>query len=224
MATFAGFGPAVHGFFEELEAHNEREWFAEHRDRFEADVRGPMVALLDELVSEFGAVKLFRINRDVRFSADKRPYKTQLGAMLVSRPPGSVYLHVDADGIMVGGGAAFLDPGQLARYRSAVAGSEGEELARITASLRSEGFTVGVIDQGDVVERPSVQRVPSPYPKDHPRADLLRYKQLLAGRAEERPAWLRSRAAVAEVRSRWQVVAPLNDWLADHVGPGTRAG
>src|SRR6201995_4198641 len=77
MTTFDGFGLKVKRWFEGLEADNSREYFAAHRDVFEEAVRDQMEALLTELSETFGGeVKVFRQNRDIRFSPDKSPYKT----------------------------------------------------------------------------------------------------------------------------------------------------
>jgi uncharacterized protein (DUF2461 family) len=77
MATFDGFGPQVKRWFAGLEADNSREYFAAHRDVFEESIREQIEALLFELSETFGGeVKLFRQHRDIRFSRDKSPYKT----------------------------------------------------------------------------------------------------------------------------------------------------
>ena len=82
LPTFSGFPPAALSFYAELEDENSRDWWLAHKDVYERDVREPMLALLDGLEDEFGAAKLFRPNRDVRFSADKSPYKTHQGALV----------------------------------------------------------------------------------------------------------------------------------------------
>ena len=68
--TFSGFPPGALSFYAELEDVNSRDWWLAHKDVYERDVREPMLALLDGLEDEFGPAKLFRPNRDVRFSAD----------------------------------------------------------------------------------------------------------------------------------------------------------
>ena len=68
-------------FFVELEGNNDRPWWQANKERFEQSVAEPMRALLDELEPEFGVFKVFRMNRDVRFSADKSPYKTAHAAV-----------------------------------------------------------------------------------------------------------------------------------------------
>jgi uncharacterized protein (DUF2461 family) len=77
MTKFTGFGPKVHRWFRGLEADNSKEYFAANRDFFEESIRDQMQALLTELSEKFGGdVKMFRQNRDTRFSADKSPYKS----------------------------------------------------------------------------------------------------------------------------------------------------
>ena len=74
MSRFEGFGPDVQTWFEGLEANNSREYFTAGRDFFEESIRDQMAALLGELSAKFGGeVKMFRQNRDVRFSPDNSP-------------------------------------------------------------------------------------------------------------------------------------------------------
>src|SRR4029453_4899767 len=95
----SGFGPAATQFFEDLEDQNTREFWLAHKDVFEREVREPMASLLDSLPEEYQPFKVFRMNRDIRFSPDKSPYKTQHGA--VHETDGTVYyLHFDARALM----------------------------------------------------------------------------------------------------------------------------
>ena len=112
----SGFGPAATQFFEDLEDQNTREFWLAHKDVFDREVREPMAALLDSLPEEYQPFKVFRMNRDVRFSADKSPYKTMHGA--AHGVPGAVhYLHLDASGLMVACGSYMMPPDELERYR-----------------------------------------------------------------------------------------------------------
>ena len=222
-ARFEGFGPDLFEFFEDLEDDNSKAWFDAHRQVYLDQVKGPLDALLAEVEPEVGRGKAFRINRDTRFSADKSPYKTQQGAMIPRGASGTLYLHVDADGIMVGVGAPHLDAGQLERWRQAVAGDPGVELASIVAGLRKAGYTVGTLAGDGLTEEPDLKRVPKPYPQDHPQGDLLRLKKVVAARSWARPAWLFDRRALTHVRKAWATADPLAAWLATHVGEGTEA-
>lgn len=216
---FTGFGPGLYEFFEDLEDHNDREWFAEHRQTYLDDVKGPLEALLAEVEAERGTAKVFRLHRDTRFSADKAPYKTQQGAMIDRGGRGTLYLHVSADGLMAGTGAPHLDATQLARYRAAVAGAPGEALAELVADLRRSGTTVGTLAGEGLTEEPDLKRVPKPWDAEHPRADLLRFKKLVAARPWERPTWIGTRRALTEVTKLWDRAEPLASWLDAHVGP-----
>ena len=71
----SGFSPAATEFFEDLEDQNTREFWLAHKDVFDREIRDPMAALLDSLPEEYQPFKVFRMNRDIRFSADKSPYK-----------------------------------------------------------------------------------------------------------------------------------------------------
>ena len=119
MATstrVSGFRPAATHFFEDLEDQNTREFWLANKEVFDREVREPMAALLDSLPEEYQPFKVFRMNRDVRFSADKSPYKIMHGA--AHGIPGAVhYLHLDASGLMVASGNYMMQSEELERYR-----------------------------------------------------------------------------------------------------------
>ena len=134
-----------------------------------------MEALLTEIERDLGPeveVKIFRLNRDLRFTPDKRPYKEHLGAYLSTAGAGGLYLQISDDGLYLAIGSHEMASDQLNRYRDAVAGKDGEKLARIVGALVKEGYQV---------TEPSFKRVPSGYAADHPRSDLLRCKGLMVG-------------------------------------------
>ncbi|HEU0317423.1 MAG TPA: DUF2461 family protein, partial [Solirubrobacteraceae bacterium] len=86
---FDGFPPEAFAWFAGLEADNSKAWFTAHRETYDRAVRGALEALLDDLAGELGGeVRMFRQNRDVRFSADKSPYKTTTYGVIVARPDG----------------------------------------------------------------------------------------------------------------------------------------
>src|SRR6266545_7682552 len=118
---FDGFGPGAPRFFDELAENNTRDWWQANKARYESDVRAPLEYLLAELADEFGEAKVFRPNRDTRFSADKSPYKTAAAAV-VGTPGGgtaTLYVQLSATGLMVGGGCYHPAKDQLARMRAA---------------------------------------------------------------------------------------------------------
>src|SRR5947209_623518 len=176
MSAFDGFGPAVHDFFMGLEADNSKEYFSAHRDFFEASVRGQMEALLEELADGFGGeVKLFRQNRDIRFSPDKSPYKTNTYGVLRGSELAAqgLYASISARGLVAGSGYHVMARDQLERYREAADDDAlGAELVRLADEAQDAGLELW----GE-----SLATAPRGYPKDHPRIELLRRKSLSLG-------------------------------------------
>jgi uncharacterized protein (TIGR02453 family) len=208
---FAGFPEQALIFYEGLEADNSKPYWTDHRSEYEDCVRAPMEALLTELEPEFGAGKMFRPYRDVRFSKDKTPYKTAAGAVI--RAPGAggvLYVQLSADGLHVAGGIYHAESAQVQRLRRAVADDvPGAELDRVVAGLRRGGYQI----DGD-----RMTRTPRGYPADHPRAELLRLRSLHASRRWPPEPWLHERTALTRVRTAWRAFGPLNSWLAGNVG------
>jgi uncharacterized protein (TIGR02453 family) len=208
--AFKGWPAEALEFYEGLEADNSKGYWTEHRAVYERAVYGPMAALLSDLTDEFGAGRIFRPYRDIRFSADKTPYKTNIAAAV--GPSG--YVHLSADGLMAGAGMYHLAPDQLERYRLAVAAERtGAELESLIASLRRA--------QVDVYGSDALRSVPRGYPKDHPRAGLLRNKGLVATKRWPVAAWLGTTGAKTRVADLLRATGPLCGWLDEHVGPST---
>lgn len=206
--TFEGWQDEALEFYERLESDNSKSFWTEHKERYERAVREPMELLLDQLEPEFGPGKIFRPNRDVRFSADKTPYKTHIGGFLEA----GGYLQFSADGLACGQGMYHLAADQLERYRAAVAEDlTGAELERVIAR---------VVKAGPVVNgRDPLKTAPRGYPKDHPRIGLLRNKGLVAWQEWEPAPWLATAEPYRRVADFLRAAQPLKDWLDQHVGP-----
>jgi uncharacterized protein (TIGR02453 family) len=210
--TFRGWPEEALEFYEGLSADNSKTYWTANQDVYETKVRAPMEELLAALEPEFGAGRIFRPYRDVRFSKDKTPYKTHLGAWL----PAGCYLQLSADGLAAGSGMYDMAPDQLDRYRRAVDGDlSGAELLQVIAAI--EAAKVSVRGHG------SLKTAPRGYPKDHPRAELLRHKGLTTWREWPPAAWLGTPAAKTRVVGFLRVSRPLREWLDAHVGPSTVA-
>jgi uncharacterized protein (TIGR02453 family) len=203
--TFLGVPHAAAEFYARLEEDNSRDFWAAHREAYERDVRGPMSALLDALEEEFGPAKVFRPQRDVRFSADKSPYKTHQGGDVEQATRTGWYAEVSADGFRVGGGCYAMDAATLAAYRAAVDGPRGAELERLVERLRDDGWEIG----GE-----QLRTAPRGVRRDHPRLDLLRRRALTAVRWVEDGDVVTRPALLDHVRERWREVRPLVEWLA----------
>jgi uncharacterized protein (TIGR02453 family) len=172
--AFTGFPDEAFTFYERLIADNSRTFWLANKQTYLSSVRQPMDELLDEL-SEFGPFHVFRPNKDVRFSKDKRPYKDHIGAYGESEGGAGYYVQLGATGMLAGSGYYDMASDQLERFRRAVdAGATGTELAAICAAITERGLVLGAMNE--------LKTAPRGYPKDHPRIDLLRRKGLIASR------------------------------------------
>ncbi|WP_376090842.1 DUF2461 domain-containing protein [Roseomonas sp. CCTCC AB2023176] len=152
---FEGFAPDGFAFLTELAERQDRTWFNDNRHRYEAALRDPMAALLAALSDDLAARKIplradpkrsvFRIHRDVRFSRDKSPYKTHIGATLTrdgsKMADGLLYLHVDPAAPFAAAGFYQPAPPELDAIRQAVAG-EPAAFRRMLTALSKSGLAL----------------------------------------------------------------------------------
>ena len=205
---FSGWPAGAVEFFQGLQADNPTAYWTAHKAVYEASVREPMAALLDELSEEFGPGRIARPYRDVRFQADKSPYKTAIYAALDR----GGYIHFGADGLRAATGYHMMSPAQLDRYRRAVdSDADGARLATLVEGLRAEGLEVG--------GGQALKSAPRGYAKDHPRIELLRYKGLICWRHWPVAPWLHTAQVKDRVAGFLRTAAPLHQWLDDKVGP-----
>ena len=205
--AFTGWPEEALDFYEGLAADNTKTYWTAHKCVYQDKVLRPMTELTEELATEFGEPKIFRPYRDVRFSPDKSPYKTHIGAVI----GGTGYLQLAAEGLGAGAGMWQLDPQQLARYRAAVASDRpGAELEQIIAEIEKADITIH--------GHGALKSAPRGYPADHPRVTLLRYKGLTAWRQWPVEPWLESASAKDRLISFFRTARPLCSWLTEHVG------
>ena len=152
---FAGFGPGALPFFAGLAANQTRDWFLEHKADYERDVKGPLGSLVHALAFAFAAHdipltgdakrSLFRLNRDVRFSNDKSPYKTNAGAVMTrdgtKNALGMLYVQIGGDeGSLMAVGFYGAEPKDLAALRHGVA-DHAEQWLDMLAELGEAGLS-----------------------------------------------------------------------------------
>ncbi len=209
--TFSGWPEEALDFYDGLAADNSKTYWTAHKAVYQEMVLGPMAELVDELSAEFGDTKIFRPYRDVRFSPDKTPYKTHIGAMV-----GSGYVQLSAHGLAAGDGMYMMAPDQLDRYRRAVASDRtGPELEQVIATVEKAGIGVS--------GRDTLKSAPRGYPADHSRIGLLRHKGLVAWQEWPAGAWLETADAKDRVVTFLRTTRPLSEWLAGQVGPSITA-
>ena len=187
-SLFTGFRPEALDFLVELALNNDRSWFGPRKAEYEALLRIPLGRLCTAVNDEFVARGLpltadqarspFRIYRDVRFSKDKAPYKTNVGASFPWAGEGGGvggYFHLEPGGIFVGGGMWHPAPARLAAWRAAVVGDR----ARVHAAVDDPVFVAafGAVD-GD-----RLKRAPTGFPPDDPDVELLKLKDVVFGRS-----------------------------------------
>lgn len=182
------FTPALFAFLSELKEENSREWFQANKDRFERDVRGPMLAFIGAFGEPLAGISrhyladprpsggsMFRIFRDTRFARDKSPYKTNVGAHFRPRDCArdvhapSFYLHLEPGGSFAAAGSWHPDPEALRRIRERIAAKPAEWRALAKAGLEVEGE--------------SLSRVPAGFDPAHPLAEVLKQKDFYTATA-----------------------------------------
>ena len=203
--AFRGWRAEAIEFFEGLEADNSKAYWQAHKTVYEQEVRAPMEGLLAELEPTYGDGKIFRPYRDVRFSADKSPYKTNIAATIGRR-----YVQLNADAFGVGCGRWEMSSEDLERYREAVDDDRsGRELVKLVEAASTAGLEIS----GHEV----LKTAPRGYPKDHPRIELLRYKGLIGWREWPVGTWLGTKRVKDRVIEVFDASAPLDAWLERNV-------
>jgi uncharacterized protein (TIGR02453 family) len=186
MTAFTGFGKQAIPFFKGIAFHQNKAWFDENRALYDLDFVEPMIALLDDLSARFakariplradGKRSMFRLNRDIRFSKDKSPYKTHGGAVMTrsgdKSDNGLLYIHIDPNGCFAAAGFYMPETDDLAKLRKAMA-SSGKQFLAMEAALRKGKLELGDSDQ--------LTRVPKGFEKlkDGPLDGAIRLKSFI---------------------------------------------
>jgi uncharacterized protein (TIGR02453 family) len=223
MPAFSGFPPETFAYLADLQAHNKRSWFEANRDRYETLWKepaldfiaaiGPKMARLDPPMRAEPKLNgsLRRINRDVRFGADKSPYQAHLHMIFwpgdhPNRGAG-FHLVLSPEGVGYGAGRWALDGAALTRYRDRVC--DPMDRTVLMAAL-AEAEAVGCH-----MDEPHLARVPKGFSGDPEWDYLLRYKGVVVRTMEGAlmPDWIGTPKAVDEVLSRAERLMPLIAWL-----------
>jgi uncharacterized protein (TIGR02453 family) len=205
---FEGFPVAALDFYDDLEMDNTRSFWTAHKEVYDTAVRGPMDALVAALEPEFGAAKVFRPYRDVRFAKDKTPYKTHQGAFVPRGPSTGWYVQISAAGVRVGVGFYEASSPRLAALRAAMADQRhGAKLLRIIRKLERAGWELG----GE-----TLKTAPRGYDADHPRIDLLRHKSMALNKSYGFEPVIHTAGLLDLVRADWRAGAAFVRWVEEH--------
>ncbi len=218
-SRFGGFPPEAMTFLRGLARNNNRDWFRARKPVFEQKLKAPMEELVERInqaLLRFApdhvtapANAIYRIYRDTRFSKDKTPYKTHIGAIFPRRGlpkhgGASYYFSVAPRGIEVAGGVYMPGAGELLAIRTFLA-ERYQDFRRLIRSRRLRSL------MGEL-EGQQLRRVPKGFPSDHPAADLLRYKQWYFYVVLD-PAPITTPALEGELLRRFRALRPFVDFL-----------
>jgi len=229
------FSPAALRFFRQLAAHNDKQWFEAHRDEYENEVRAPMRFLIEDMNARFARFapeiggdpkrSMFRINRDIRFSKDKSPYKTNAGCWFhhrgasgrvgaeASEESAGFYFHLEPTKSFVGAGLWMPPRPQLNRLRDSIA-EKPEPFLRMTRSLPKRF--------GGLEDSSALKRMPRGYSEDHPAAKWLRYQSFTGGRALT-DAQVTNATLPALLAREFEALLPLVRWINGALGFAAKA-
>ena len=223
QTAFPGFSRDLIVFFQALEQHNEKAWFDQHRNEYQTLLMEPakrFVAAMGEQLRRMSKDihaeprvngSIMRINRDIRFSNDKRPYKTNLAMMFPEGPEfdraqPSLLMQLDSGTLCIGAELCAFSPQQLEQYRGAVSNPRaGGALKKAIAQAAEAGF--------DRLGGKHYKRVPRGFDADHPHAELLKHAGLDVGTQRPLPKELFTNAAVDYCVGCFQKVRPVQKWL-----------
>jgi uncharacterized protein (TIGR02453 family) len=230
MSIFTGFSRETTRFLAELGKNNSKSWFDEHRDEYEryyitpakefVEAVGPALREISPDVQAQPRVNgsIFRVNRDVRFSKDKTPYRDHIDMWFWdgegrSSAISGFYLRIAATEVIVGAGAHGMDSDRLKQYRSAVADvGSGAQLVTAIAEAEAAGYSVGGAHY---------KRLPKGYENaDEATGKLLRHNALFIDATVSTPEELRSDAFLDFCIAHWKKMSPVHRWLVDNLQTG----
>jgi uncharacterized protein (TIGR02453 family) len=222
MPGFSGFSKELPKFFQNLKKNNTKQWFEKHRNDYDEFVLIPardfvvgMGNRLRKIAPGINAIpkinqSLFKINRDVRFSKDKSPYKTNMGIWFWEgrhkrmECPG-FYFQLEDQKLLLGTGFYMFPKNLLTLYRDTVVDTKlGPELRKAVKKVSGKGYSVN---------GQHYKRIPQGYDADHPNAEFLLYNGLHAMVEEKIPQAFYSAALIDYAFSHYKNMLPLHQWL-----------
>lgn len=232
MDPFTGFSEETIRFFKDLENNNSKAWFNANRHVFDTFVMPQAQAFVVEMGERLASSiapgiqaipktdkSIFRIHRDIRFSPDKRPYKTHLGLYLWEGPgkkmesPG-FYFQLSPEGFMLGGGMHMIPKQLMSSFRDAVVNDvSGPELQKAMETvMRNKDF---------ILQEKRYKRTPRGYDPQHPRADLLLYDGIACMYESKDLSVVQDAQALDFIFEKFLAMAPLHHWFLNFVNRNT---
>lgn len=224
MSQFKGFPKGIVNYFDQLSHNNNKEWFDENRSDYDNLVLEPakhfiveMGEKLKTIVPNIKAIpqvnkSLFRLNKDVRFSKDKTPYKTHLGIWFWEGEkkrmecPG-FYFHLEPGKLMLGVGMHIFPKEIMTPYRESVVHDKyGKELKSAVDQVLKSGYLIGT---------KHYKRVPQGFDANHPNVDLLLHNGLTAMTESDIPDVIFNEGIIDHCLNHYKAMSPIHKWLYD---------
>lgn len=230
MPEFKGFPKELPRFFKQLKKSNTKDWFQENKKAYETYVKTPSQEFVSAMGERLSAVcpginaipkvnkSLFRLNRDIRFSSDKSPYKTNMGILFWDGPgkrmeSSGFYFHVEDQRFMLGSGMYMFSKPHLEKYRLAVTDKKkGAALKNAIEALRSNGYEIGTRHY---------KRVPRGFTAASEfETEYLRYNGLSAKVEIDLPDLFFTPGIVDFAFDHYAAMMPLHRWLTTYISEG----
>ncbi|MBU1167822.1 DUF2461 domain-containing protein [Patescibacteria group bacterium] len=225
QAKFTGFSKKTISFLKGLQKNNNKIWFQNHRKDYDEELMDPAKIFVVEMGQKLLSISpgieseprvnrsIFRINRDIRFSKDKRPYKTWLALRFWEGAGPKVspcfYFHLSGKELVLGYGLYMMDKPYLEEYRKSLDNPRfAKELVAIQKKLKQKGIEL---------EGETYKQVPRGFAKDHPQAELLKHSGLYAGSSYKLPKELYKPGLVGFCMKEYKKYAALHAWTVKMV-------
>jgi uncharacterized protein (TIGR02453 family) len=223
QSEFSGFKPEIFAFLRDLEQNNNREWFAEYRDRYENDYLAPAMDFVNAMYEAAAALtpphkavakingSVRRINRDVRFSKDKSPYNARLHLVFwtgdhPNRSP-AIHLILDPESIGFGAGQWAFSADQIDQYRNAISKPASRKgLSQAVERANAVGCEMGL---------PELKKIPKGFDESADWSSLLRHKSIVCRTFSrvQAPDEMFTPHAASYFTNLFAELAPLNAWI-----------
>ncbi|WP_299860672.1 DUF2461 domain-containing protein [uncultured Roseobacter sp.] len=217
MPRFDHFSKDALGFLTDLKSNNSRDWFNQQRKTYEVEVREPtkefachMSDALGQFTGQTHDAKIYRINRDIRFSKDKTPYNTHIHISFAPQSdqanPPMWFFGLSPEKLSLGCGVFQYDKEVLTRFRAAMAGPQGAALIRLAEEMEAQGMRVST---------PDLKRVPPGFDSAHPHGEALRRKGFSGWKDIEDPGFVTTPDLTSRTVQQMRSLRPIYDLLLD---------
>jgi uncharacterized protein (TIGR02453 family) len=226
ITRFEGFPEETVKFISGLGRNNNKEWFTAHRKEYEEFYVQPAKAFVISAGEELKKIapniqyepringSIYRINRDIRFSKDKTPYKNHLSLMFWEgesrkKPSSGFFFRLAPKGYVIGVGVHEFDKDRLNLYRKSLTNTKSAE--RLNSAIKS------IEKSGIKVYGEHYKRLPKGYTVKKSYEKLMLFNSLWAGFGGDHPADLHSKTFVKRCMKEWKKIVPLHKWLVDEL-------